>query len=46
MKLKDYWKKRCELAELYIEETPCDPDITYTQFLAYNAWNNFKNSIP
>ncbi len=23
----DYWKERCEAAEAYIEESPCDPDI-------------------
>ena len=43
----DYWKKRCELAEKYINETPCDPDIYEEQILAHNKWNEFKKiSIP
>lgn len=44
MKELDYWKKRCELAESYIEESPCDPDITINQLAAYSAWNDFKSS--
>ena len=39
----EYWKKRCELAEMYIEECPCDPDITLSQLAAYSAWNHFKS---
>src|SRR5690606_7217009 len=27
----NYWKRRCEAAERYISESPCDPDITKTQ---------------
>ena len=43
----EYWKKRCELAEMYIEESPFDPDITMSQLAAYSAWNHFKNlTIP
>lgn len=38
----DYWKKRCELAEDFIEEHPCDPDITDEQTEAYNNWCEFK----
>lgn len=38
----EYWKKRCELAEKYIEETPCDPDIYEEQIVAYNNWGEFK----
>jgi len=39
----EYWKKRCELAEMYIDEVPCDSDITMNQLAAYSAWNHFKN---
>ena len=39
---KEYWKKRCELAEKYIKETPCDPDIYKEQMIAYNNWMEFK----
>ena len=47
MEQLEYWKKRCELAEMYINESPCDPDITVSQLAAYNAWNHFKNlTIP
>ena len=47
MEQLEYWKKRCELAEMYIEESPCDPDITMSQLAAYSAWNHFKNlTIP
>jgi len=38
-----YWKTRCLLAEKYIEETPCDPDIYVEQMEAYWKWINFKN---
>ena len=41
----EYWKKRCELAEMYIEECPCDPDITMQQLAAYSAWNDFKDNL-
>ena len=30
-----YWKTRCEYAERYIEESPCDPDITLEQVEAF-----------
>lgn len=43
MNAVDYWKTRCELAEKYIEETPCDPDIYEEQIVAYNSWGEFKN---
>lgn len=39
----DYWKKRCELSEKYIQESPCDPDIYDSQLNAYIEWQNFKN---
>lgn len=41
----DYWKKRCELAEKYIDETPSDPDIYLDQIKAFNKWVEFKK-IP
>lgn len=37
----DYYKKRCELAEKYISESPCDPDITKLQFEAWNEYQEF-----
>lgn len=41
------YKKGFELAQNYIEESPCDPDITMSQLAAYSAWNHFKNlTIP
>lgn len=33
-----YWKSICLAAEKYIEESPCDPDITTDQIIAYDAW--------
>lgn len=39
-----YWKKRCELAENYIELSPCDYDVHEEQYAAYNKWLNFKNN--
>ena len=38
-----YWKRRCLLAEKYIEESPSDPDIYKEQLKAYNKWKDFKN---
>jgi hypothetical protein len=43
LELVNYLVKRCELAERYIEESPCDPDITSEQLKAYQEWQNFKN---
>lgn len=37
----EYWKTRCELAEKYIKESPCDPDITDSQITAYHNWLDF-----
>ena len=34
----EYWKKRCEAAESYIAESPCDPDIYPEQLVAYWKW--------
>lgn len=42
MNLLEYWKKRCELAEAYIDESPCDPDIYKEQLDAWNNWLEFK----
>jgi hypothetical protein len=41
--LEDYWKKRCELAEKIIEETPCDGDICTKQIEAWEEYNSFMN---
>lgn len=38
----DYWRKRCEAAELFIKESPCDPDITSKQIVAHNHWQSLK----
>jgi len=37
-----YWKKRCILAEKFIEKTPCDPDIYPEQFEAFEEWQKLK----
>lgn len=34
----DYWKRRCKAAERFIEQTPCDHDITPKQIEAHEAW--------
>jgi hypothetical protein len=36
-----YWRTRCELAEAFIEESPCDPDVTKAQAEAYQEWKAF-----
>ena len=36
-----YWKQRCLLAEQFIEESPCDPDITPLQLKAYTEYIEF-----
>jgi len=38
----EYWIKRCECAELYISESPCDPDHTERQLNAYRNWQESK----
>jgi len=45
MNLVEYWKKRCELAEAYIEESPCDPDIYKEQLDEWNNWCEFSKSV-
>lgn len=40
----EYWRKRCELAERCLEESPCDPDITKGQIMAHKAYNEFLSS--
>ena len=37
----EYWKARCILAEEIIEQTPCDPDITEAQRLAWLRYKDF-----
>lgn len=37
------WKERCEAAEAYIKETPCDPDIYPDQIAAWMKWQDIKN---
>ena len=34
----EYWRSRCQAAEEYIAESPCDPDIYESQLKAYQAW--------
>jgi len=43
-----YWKQRCLLSEKFIEESPCDPDITSTQIHAYENYKTFlkENNEP
>lgn len=41
----EYWKRRCELAEKFIREHPCDPDITDKQTENYNRWSEFKKIL-
>jgi hypothetical protein len=41
----EYWKKRCELAEKFIDESPGDPDITDSQITAYREWQDFKKIV-
>ena len=41
-----YWRERCELAEKYIEESPCDPDIYQDQHQAFIQWTDFKKNLP
>jgi len=41
----DYWKERCILAEKYIEESPCDPDIYISQLEAYHNWKDFIKNV-
>lgn len=37
----DYWKQRCLLAEVCLDKSPCDPDITSDQIKAHDAHNEF-----
>lgn len=39
----EYWQTRCILAEKYIAQSPCDPDIYPSQVEAHTAWQEFKN---
>lgn len=38
---KNYWQKRCLLAEKCLEERPSDPDITKDQIAAWSEYNSF-----
>lgn len=38
----EYWVERALRAEAYIEECPCDPDITEDQLKAYEEWLEVK----
>lgn len=37
----EYWRKRCQLAEKCLDESPCDPDITDDQIEAHKEWEKF-----
>jgi len=39
------WKERCLLAENYINETPCDPDIYQEQQEAWREWITYKQAM-
>jgi len=41
-----YWKSRCKLAEKFISESPCDPDIYPEQMKAYNKWQKKIKKLP
>jgi hypothetical protein len=41
---ENYWKQRCEAAERFINESPCDPDITKSQIYAHGIWQQLKNN--
>lgn len=41
-KIKDYWYNRCYQSEKFIEESPCDPDITKEQIEAHKNWQESK----
>jgi len=41
-----YWKHRCKLAEIVIEESPCDPDITSAQIKAHDNYKKFLAGLP
>lgn len=38
----EYWIKRCEAAEDFIEKSPSDPDITSEQVNAWIVWLDIK----
>lgn len=46
LELIEYWRERCLAAEVFIKESPCDPDITATQIEAYNKWQDLNKSYP
>ena len=42
----EYMERRCIAAEAYIDESPCDPDITQAQWAAYRFWEGIKSVTP
>ena len=48
MTKSEYWRERCILAETYIRNSPCDPDITLNQLTSYKEWLKFisDNEVP
>lgn len=40
----EYMERRCIAAEAYINESPCDPDITQSQWAAYRFWEGVKSA--
>lgn len=41
----EYWKKRCQLAEAYIEEISCSTTTKPAGLKLYAAWMRFKSLI-
>jgi len=41
-----YWRQRCIAAEVFIKESPCDPDITKSQINAYTKWQELNKNFP
>ena len=39
----EYWKQRCLAAELFIYESPGDPDIHHDQIEAHNKWLDLRD---
>lgn len=41
--IENYWRNRCIAAELFIKESPCDPDITQGQIAAHDIWQELNH---
>lgn len=41
----DYWQVRCALAEKFIDESPCDPDITKEQTEAWAKYQDYIKTV-